>query len=109
MRRETDDDDLPERTSEGGISGMMDRPHLVRTDRDHLEALIAAVRGQVRTGLPRLERAVRSTHRGAALELAAELRRALWMAADEAAFRAGLEREDPPGPDQPPAGTRWAW
>ena len=109
MERETDDAAPAERVSDGGISGLMDRPHLVRTDRDHLEALIARVREQVRTGLPRLERAVRSTHRGAALEQAAELRRALWMAADEAAFRAGLEREEPPEAEKPPEGTRWAW
>lgn len=109
MGRETDEDDLLERPSDGGISGMMDRPYLVRTERDHLAALIAAVRAQVRTELPRLERAVRSVHRGAALEQAAGLRRALWMAADEAAFRAGLEREEPPGPEKPPEGTQWAW
>lgn len=109
MERETDDQSPPERTSDGGISGLMDRPYVVRTDRDHLEALVAAVRWQVRTGLPRLERSVRSVHRGAALEQAAELRRALWRATDEAAFRAGLEREELPGPEEPPAGTRWAW
>lgn len=109
MGRETDDDDLPERTSDGGVSGMIDRPFVVRTDREHLAALIAAVRGQVRNGLPRLERSVRALHRGAALEQAADLRRDLWRAADEAAYRAGLEREDEPGPEAPPAGTRWAW
>ncbi|MCF8504591.1 MAG: hypothetical protein K9G59_06730 [Caulobacter sp.] len=109
MRHETDDADPPDRTSDGGVSGMIDRPFVVRTDREHLAALIAAVRGQVRNGLPRLERSVRALHRGAALEQAAELRRALWMAADEAAFRAGLEREDEPGAEAPPAGTRWAW